>query len=140
MDRSAPARRRSRPGCPCLREARPEDTQGARTGHNRTVRAPADAVLPVPLMLLEADRHHTAEPGAAWTPDKPVGAEPIGLLHRERSGAEHVPIGTADDGALHQVQESLPQEPRRATAHLTTKATLRDQRNDPPGGTPAPPG
>src|SRR3954452_24624118 len=66
--------------------------------------------VPLPLALLEADRHHTAEPGTPWTSHEPAGAEPLGLLHRERTGAEHVPIGTADDGALHQVPESLPQE------------------------------
>ena len=72
-------------------------------------------------MLLKADRHHTAEPGTPWTPDEPAGAEPLGLLHRERSGAEHVPVGTTDDGALHQVHESLPQEPRLTDdeSHIT---------------------
>lgn len=35
--------------------------------------------------------------------------------------------------------KSLPQEPRRPAA-LPTKATLRDQRDDSPGGTPASPG
>ena len=162
MDRSAPDRRRSRPGCPCLREARPEDTQGARSSHNRddSTRPGPAPVLPVrplrslplpvrprwslpllrPLLLPEAHRHGAAEPRAARTPDEPSGPEPLGLLHRERSGGEHVPLGTAeDDGALQQVLESLPQEPRPAATRLTTKATLRDQRDDPPGGTPAPP-
>ncbi|WP_194236336.1 hypothetical protein [Streptomyces acidicola] len=66
------------------------------------------------LSLLKRHRHDTAKPGTPRTADQPAGAESLGLLHRERSGAEHVPIGTADDGAFHQVQESLPQEPRRA--------------------------
>src|SRR3954452_17192712 len=91
-------------------------------------------------VLLQSHRNDAPKPRTARTADKPSGTEALGLLHRERSGAEHVPIGTTDDGALHQVQESLPQEPRRATAHLTTNATLRDERDGPPGGTPVPPG
>src|SRR4051812_46820747 len=63
---------------------------------------------PLPLVL-QGHRHHTAEPGTPWTPEEPTGAEPLGLLHRERSCTEDVPIGTSDDGALHQVLESLPQ-------------------------------
>jgi hypothetical protein len=43
--------------------------------------------------------------------DEPAGAKPLGLLHRERSGTEHVPFGTADDGALQQVLKSLSDEP-----------------------------
>jgi hypothetical protein len=57
-------------------------------------------VLP---LLLESDGYDAAKPGTPWTPDEPTGAEPLGLLHRERSGAEYVPIGTTDDGAFHQV-------------------------------------
>lgn len=102
----------------------------------RPLRLPLLPLLP----LLIADGHHAPEPRTTRAPKQPPGAEPLGLLHRERSGAEHVPIGTTDDGALHQVQESLPQEPRLAAAHLTTKATVRDQRDGPPGGTPVPPG
>src|ERR671929_1418607 len=41
-----------------------------------------------PLPLLETDRHDTAQPGTAWTPHQPAGAETLGLLHRERSGTE----------------------------------------------------
>ncbi|GGW54943.1 hypothetical protein GCM10010350_44310 [Streptomyces galilaeus] len=74
--------------------------------------------------LHKGHRHRTAEPGTARAPDEPSGAEPLGLLHRERSGAEHVPIGTTDDGALHQVLESLPQEPRPAAARRTTKGHI----------------
>src|SRR5690606_9918970 len=66
------------------------------------------------LPLLQRHRHDTAEPRTARTAQKPTGAEPLGLLHRKRGGGEHVPIGTADDGALHQVPESLPQEARPA--------------------------
>ncbi|GGZ12956.1 hypothetical protein GCM10010365_35890 [Streptomyces poonensis] len=67
--------------------------------------------------------HRAAQPGTPRTADQPSGAEALGLLHRERSGAEHVPIGTADDGAFHQVLESLPQEPR-LSVDLTTKAHI----------------
>ncbi|CAM5577349.1 hypothetical protein SVIOM342S_02092 [Streptomyces violaceorubidus] len=52
---------------------------------------------------------HTADIG------RPAGAESIGLLHRERGGGEHVPIGTADDGALHQVLQ-VP-SPRAASGY-----------------------
>src|SRR6266545_1246501 len=73
-------------------------------GYCYSVTAVAGATaVPSLLLLLQGHRHHTAEPGTAWTPDEPTGAEPLGLLHRERSGTEHVPLGTTDDGALHQV-------------------------------------
>ena len=58
--------------------------------------------LPLPL-LLQGDRYDAAEPGTPGAPHEPTGTEPLGLLHRERSGAEDVPIRTADDGAFHQV-------------------------------------
>lgn len=162
--RAVRARRRSLPGCRCLREARPEDTQSARARRNR--QGPARPVLlrsgPAtrPLRPPRGYRRHPQEPlghratpsGAAWLPlrplhghcmpqpgtprtaNKPARSQSVGpeLLHRERSGAEHVPFGTADDGALHRV---LSPSPRAVLAGDRT-ATLRDERAPPEGGTP----
>lgn len=79
-------------------------------------------------------RHGMPQPGTLRAADQPGGAEPPRLLHRERSGTEHVPLGTADDGALHQVLGFPSPEPRTDFR----KATLRDQRDALPGASPPP--
>jgi hypothetical protein len=78
-------------------------------------------------MLPQRHWHHAAEPRATRTPDQPAWAEPLGLLHRERSGAEHVPFGTTDDGALDQVLR-VP-SPRAVAGHC------RDRQGKPHYGT-----
>lgn len=75
------------------------------------------------------DGHRLPQPSTARAPQKPSRTEPLGGLHGERSGAEHVALGTTYDGALHQVP--LP------TA-WTTKATLGDELGATTRGTPSP--
>lgn len=81
------------------------------------------------LPLCVPDGHRVPQPSTARAAQQPSGTEPVGGLHRERSGAEHVALGTTYDGALHQVP--LP------TA-WTTKATLGDELGALTGGTPMP--
>src|SRR4051812_14358600 len=69
------------------------------------------------------------QPSTARAAQQPSGAEPVGGLHGERSGAEHMALRTTYDGALHQVP--LP------TA-WTTKATLGDELGALPRGPPPP--
>lgn len=102
-----------------------------------TARAHSDPPLPRGCRLplgrpLRLHRDDAAKPRTTRTPDEPPGPDPIGaeLLHRERSGTEDVPLGTADDGALHQVHRV----PSPTKCGRTT--TLGDERDAPASGAP----
>jgi hypothetical protein len=59
------------------------------------------------LLLLQSHRHGMPQPRTARTPEEPPRPDPVGpeLLQRERGSTEHVPFGTADDGAFHRIHQ-----------------------------------
>src|SRR4051812_23716844 len=145
-DRSAPDRRRSRPGCPCLREARPEDTQGARSRDNRDGSTRREILLLFLLLLSATARYRFS---------RDTGTALRNRAHRGHRTSRPGPSRSACCIGNEAVLNTFPSAHRTTERSikskrpfpksrvlldtLTTKATLRDQRHDSPGGTPPPP-